>query len=64
VGQEVTRNLATAEQVRGFYRLFHDRDFAFIVDEPVPPHLVNRYVQLGLPEKADAFIGAFAYCQR
>jgi hypothetical protein len=60
VAQEVTRNLGTPEQVRRFYRLFQARDFAFIVDEPVPRVLVDRYVRLGLPEKADAFIGAFA----
>ena len=60
VGQEVTRNLIRPEQVRSFYRLFHNRDFAFIIDEPVPRELVDKYVELGLPEKADAFIGAFA----
>ncbi len=60
IGQEVTRNLATPQQVRLFYRLFRDRDFAFIVDEPVPRMLVDKYTHLGLPEKADAFIGAFA----
>ena len=60
VAQEVTRNLCTPEQVRRFYRLFQERDFAFVVDEPVPRALVDRYIQLGLPEKADAFIGAFA----
>jgi hypothetical protein len=60
VAQEVTRNLRTLEQVRRFYRLFHERDFAFIVDEPVPRALVEKYVGLNLPEKADAFIGAFA----
>ena len=58
--QEVTRNLITPEQVSRFYRLFQARDFAFIVDEPVPPALVGKYVKMGLPEKADAFIGAFA----
>jgi hypothetical protein len=60
VAQEVTRNLTTPEQVRRFYRLFQGRDFAFIVDEPVPLTLVDEYVKIGLPEKADAFIGAFA----
>jgi hypothetical protein len=51
----VTRNLATPEQVSRFYRLFQGRDFAFIVDEPVPRELVSQYVTMGLPEKADAF---------
>jgi hypothetical protein len=60
VGQEVTRNLTTPVQVRRFYRLFQVRTFAFLVDEPVPQELVDKYVRLGLPEKADAFIGAFA----
>lgn len=60
VAQEVTRNLNTPEQVRLFYRLFRLYDFAFIVDEPVPRDLVEKYVALGLPGKADAFIGAFA----
>ena len=60
VTQEVTRNLRTREQVRLFYRLFRGCDFAFIVDEPVPRTLVERYVALGLPAKADVFIGAFA----
>ena len=60
VAQEVVRNLGTPEQVRRFYRLFQDCGFAFIVDEPVPATLVRKYVRLGLPEKADAYIGAFA----
>jgi hypothetical protein len=60
VGQEVTRNLTTPVQVRRFYRLFQARTFAFLIDEPVPQELVDKYVRLGLPEKADAFIGAFA----
>ena len=60
VAQEVTRNLNTPEQIRLFYRLFRLYDFAFIVDEPVPRALVDKYVASGLPSKADAFIGAFA----
>lgn len=60
VGQEVTRNLTTPEQVRRFYRLFERRVFAFLIDEPVPRELVDKYIQLGLSEKADAFVGAFA----
>ena len=60
VVQEVTRNLTTPAQIRRFYQLFHTRPFAFVVDELVPRPLVDRYVALGLPEKADAFIGAFA----
>jgi hypothetical protein len=60
VAQEVTRNLQTPEQIRRFYRLFHQSHFAFIVDEPTPRGLVDEYIDKGLPEKADAFIGAFA----
>lgn len=60
IAQEVTRNLRTEEQVRRFYRLFHQRTFAFIVDELTPRALVEEYVHRGLPEKADAYIGAFA----
>ena len=60
VAQEVTRNLITPEQVRQFYRLFQNYDFAQIIDEPVLSALVEKYVALGLPAKADAFIGAFA----
>jgi hypothetical protein len=56
----VTRNLATPQQVSHFYRLFRAHSFAFIVDEPVPRSLVDKYVERGLPEKADALIGAFA----
>ena len=58
------RNLGTPEQVRRFYRLFHDLDSADIVDEPVPRELVLKYSHLGLPEKADAFIGALAEWQQ
>ena len=60
VAQEVTRNLNTPAQVRRFCHLFQTYDFAFIVDEPVPRELVEKYTGLGLPQKADAFIGAFA----
>ncbi len=60
VAQEVTRNLYTPEQVSGFYNLFRERKFAFIVDEPVPSTLVDKYTGLGLAAKADAFIGTFA----
>jgi hypothetical protein len=63
IAQEVQRNLWTAHQVRRFYRLFHYPDIARIIDEPVPPELVNKYVQMGLNDKGDAFIGAFAEWQ-
>jgi len=60
IAREVSRNLTTTEQIRRFYRLFAGHEFAFIVDEPVPGYLVDKYVSLGLSAKADAFIGAFA----
>ena len=60
IAQEVTRNLATTEQVRRFYHIFHLVDFASIIDDPVPSALFQKYIGLGLPEKADAYIGAFA----
>lgn len=59
IAQEVNRNLTTTTQVRQFYRLFSAHDVAFIVDEPIPRALVEKYVGLGLAEKADAFVGAF-----
>ena len=47
--------------MRYFYRLFHESDFASVVDEPMPARLpVAKYVELGLRQKADAFIGASA----
>lgn len=60
VAQEVTRNLDSRAQVRRFYRLFQNHEFALIIDDPVPENLVSKYAALGLPAKADAFIGAFA----
>ncbi|MEJ5309105.1 MAG: type II toxin-antitoxin system VapC family toxin [Anaerolineae bacterium] len=60
VAQEVTRNLDSRAQVRRFYQLFQNHEFALIIDDPVPEALVSKYSALGLPAKADAFIGAFA----
>lgn len=59
IAKEVTRNLI-AEEVREFYRLFQEEQFGQIIDEPIPSALVEKYINLGLPAKADAFIGAFA----
>ncbi len=47
--QEVNRNLITLGQVRRFNRLFALSDFAYVVDEPIPLNLVEKYVGLGLP---------------
>ena len=60
ITQEVTRNLDTAVQVRKFYRLVYGAPNFLVVDEPVPQNFVTKYIELGLREKADAMIGAFA----
>jgi len=52
--------LGTPEQVKLFYRLLKDSPRLLIVDEPVPAELITKYAILGLPEKADAVIGAFS----
>jgi len=59
VVQEVTRNLDTPAQVRRLYRLLSSTSNGAVIDEPVPRDLVPKYERLGLPEKADAVIGAF-----
>ena len=64
IAKEVTRNLTTVEQIRHFYLLFQSHAYAKIIDEPVPYEFVDKYVKLGLPAKADAFIGAFAEWQQ
>jgi hypothetical protein len=63
VALEVTRNLVTVEQIRRFYRIFAQSDVARILDEPVPLTFIDKYIALGLPAKADAFIGGFAEWQ-
>ncbi len=63
IAKEVTRNLKTIQQEKLFYRLFDNYEFSSIIDEPVPRYLVEKYIRLGLPGKADAFIGAFAEWQ-
>jgi predicted nucleic acid-binding protein len=60
--KEVTRNLNQA-QVKAFYALLHQAPHVAIVEDPVPADLVQKYVALGLREKADAVIGAFAEWQ-
>lgn len=60
IAQEVARNLTQPAQIKTFYQLFSSSTFAFVVEEPVPRPLVLKYTTLGLPAKADAFIGAFA----
>jgi predicted nucleic acid-binding protein len=60
--KEVTRNLNQA-QVKALYALLRQAPHVAIVEEPVPAELVQKYVALGLREKADAIIGAFAEWQ-
>ena len=60
--KEVSRNLAE-NQTKALFTLFNRTPQLKIVDEPVPVELVQKYVELGLHEKADAFIGAFAEWQ-
>lgn len=62
VMEEVTRNLGDV-QTRALYALLRKSPRVAIIDEPVPVDLVIKYVDLGLPEKADAVIGAFAEWQ-
>jgi len=64
VVNEVTRNLIVPHETRIFYKLFHHVDTSIIIEEPVPVTLVEKYIRLGLPAKADAFIGAFAEWQQ
>lgn len=59
--REVTCNLTKA-QIRSLYALLKKARVT-IVEEPVPADLVKKYVGLGLREKADALIGAFAEWQ-
>ncbi len=64
VANEVTRNLVARSQKLAFYRLFHKNQNASVIDAPIPPRLINRYMALGLSEKGDAIIGAFAEWMR
>jgi len=60
--REVTRNMSDA-QVRMLYTLLNKAPRVVIIEEPVPTVLVDKYVALGLREKADAVIAAFAEWQ-
>ena len=62
VVREVTRNLNDA-QSRAFHALLSGAPGVQVVDEPVPADLVAKYVDLRLPQKADALIGAFVEWQ-
>ncbi len=60
--KEVSRNLNESQR-KTFFSLLNKMSQVKIVDVPVPVELVQKYVKLGLPEKADAFIGAFVEWQ-
>lgn len=60
--KEVTRNLNDTE-TKLLYALLGKAPHVKIIDEPVPLALVKKYIDCGLPEKADAFIGAFTEWQ-
>jgi len=60
--KEVCRNLTEAQQ-KLLFKLFNKCLKLKIIDEPVPIDIVQKYINLGLPEKADAFIGAFVEWQ-
>jgi hypothetical protein len=60
--KEVNRNL-TETQRKLLFKLFNKCSKLTIIDNPVPIDIVQKYIKLGLPEKADAFIGAFVEWQ-
>lgn len=60
--KEVVRNLSVV-QTKALYSLLNRAPRVHIIDESVPADLVAKYIALGLPEKADAVIGAFAEWQ-
>jgi len=60
--KEVSRNLTEA-QTKTLFNLLNKASQVKVVEEHVPAVLVQKYVKLGLPEKADAFIGAFVEWQ-
>ena len=60
--KEVTRNLNHL-QAKALYKLFHFSLSILIIEEPVPVDLARNYIELGLREKGDAIIGAFAEWQ-
>jgi hypothetical protein len=64
IAQEVSRNLVGQAQLRAFYSLFYKSLNATIIDAQIPPMLIEKYVALGMAEKGDAYIGAFAEWMR
>jgi predicted nucleic acid-binding protein len=60
--KEVVRNLNDI-QAKVFYSLLNSASNLTINEEPVPIQLIQKSINLGLKEKADAFTGAFAEWQ-
>ncbi len=60
--KEVTRNI-DYEQSKVLYALLNKLPHFTIIDEAIPIDLIIKYTGLGLPEKADALIGAFVEWQ-
>ena len=60
--KEVSRNL-TESQTKMLFSLMNKASQIKIVEEPVPVEMVHKYIDIGLREKADAFIGAFVEWQ-
>ena len=56
---ETVRNLAPIGMDKQFFATIRRSPRFRIVDAPVPRELIEKYVALGLPAKADALIGAF-----
>lgn len=63
VMREVTRNLRASE-IKSLYALLGRAPNVVVIDEPVPTSLVAKYIKMGLRDKGDAFIGAFAEWQQ
>lgn len=59
VVNEAVRNLAKVGMDKQFFATIHRSERFRTVYEPVPAKLVEKYIDLGLPTKADALIGAF-----
>ncbi|MDH7486728.1 MAG: type II toxin-antitoxin system VapC family toxin [Anaerolineae bacterium] len=56
---ETVRNLAPIGMDKQFFATIGRSSRFRIVDAPIPAELVEKYIALGPPAKADALIGAF-----
>lgn len=59
VVNEAVRNLAKVGMDKQFFATIHRSERFRTVYEPIPAKLVEKYIDLGLPTKTDALIGAF-----